>query len=63
VSPSPISGILPAAAQQLRRLSSISANEINPVSGKPSRDAATAKPLMNVILKPASATSLAESAS
>jgi hypothetical protein len=49
--------------QQFRKLSSISAKEIKPVSGNPSRDAATANPLMNVTLNPAPATSLAESAS
>ena len=41
----------------------ISVKEIRPVSGMPSRAAETAKPLMNVTLKPASATSLADSPS
>jgi hypothetical protein len=63
VSPSPISGTLPAAVQQFRKLSSISAKEIKPASGNPSRDATTANPLMNVTLKPEPATSLAERAS
>src|SRR5262249_31519123 len=44
-------------------LSSISANEISPVSGKPSRAADTANPLMNATLWPAAAISLVDIAS
>src|ERR1700730_6622410 len=51
------------APQQLRRLSSISANEIKPVSGNPSRTADTAKPLMKATWYPASAMSFVDNAS
>mmetsp|Transcript_9106 Transcript_9106/g.15884 ORF Transcript_9106/g.15884 Transcript_9106/m.15884 type:complete len:209 (+) Transcript_9106:1211-1837(+) len=63
VSPSPMMGKLFVASTADRPTSTISAYEISPASGAPSRDPEVANPDMKATLKPARSMSLAERAS